>query len=258
VTIAGKDGFIDQTGGVVIKAQFDHAWGFSCGLGMVEVDHKRGYIDKSGKLVIGPQFDMAMPFSEDLAYANLNGKKGYIDTAGKMVTHFDIGEGAGFFSEGMAEVQIGKKWGYIDKTGKIVIPPKFDYAYCFSGGFAAVGRSQHYGFIDHAGEMVIGPRYSRSLGCDGLKFSEGLTVVQIDDKCGFIDRTDRVVVHTEFEPLTLISSFSEGMAKFQMADPAKWGYMDKSGTIAITPRFDYVTDFSMPDKSSSLYQCHAR
>ena len=96
---------------MVIKPQFDHAWPFSCGLAMIEVDHKRGYIDKRGNFVISPQFDMAIPFSEGFAFVNAADKKGYVDITGKMISDLQLDEGAESFSEGMAAIEIGKKWG---------------------------------------------------------------------------------------------------------------------------------------------------
>ena len=120
MTIADKDGFIDSSGGVVIKPQFDHAWPFSCGLAMVEVDGKRGYIDKTGNLVVDPKFDMAIPFIEGFAFVSAGEKKGYIDTTGKMIT--EVEGGAESFSEGLAAVQLDGRWSYIDETGTLVIP----------------------------------------------------------------------------------------------------------------------------------------
>jgi hypothetical protein len=45
---------------------------------------KYGYIDKTGKIVIKPQFDKAYDFSEGLASISLNGKWGFIDNTGKI------------------------------------------------------------------------------------------------------------------------------------------------------------------------------
>ena len=81
-----------------------------------------------------------------------------------------------------------------------------------------------------------------------MKFSEGLTAIQADDQCDFIDQTGAIVAHTELQPMTFISFFSEGLAKFML--DSKWGYVDKNGQVAITPKYDYATDFSMPDKTA--------
>jgi hypothetical protein len=60
-------GFIDKTGNIVIKPQFNSAWKFSQGLAAVFIGDKVGYIDKMGNIVIKPQFNSAWKFSEGLA-----------------------------------------------------------------------------------------------------------------------------------------------------------------------------------------------
>ncbi len=40
----------------------------------------------------------------------------------------------------------------------------------------------------------------------------------------------------------MVGSFSEGLARFQ-ADDKKWGFIDKSGRIAIRAKFDAAYDF---------------
>ncbi len=62
---AGKLGYIDKAGKVVVEPQFDRAENFSEGLAAVRVGGRRGtcgYIDKTGKFAINPQFDDARAF----------------------------------------------------------------------------------------------------------------------------------------------------------------------------------------------------
>src|SRR5258705_145734 len=77
----------DQTGRVVISAQFDEAGSFSEGLAPVRIGASYGYIDKQGKTVVKPQFDFAGSFSEGLAAVGIGSKPGDIDGQVK----FDIG-----------------------------------------------------------------------------------------------------------------------------------------------------------------------
>lgn len=89
VETGGKLGYIDRSGNIVIKAQFDPAWRFSEGLARVKIGGKCGYIDKSGKIVIKPQFDEAGDFSKGRAGVKIGGKWGYwvyIDKSGKYVS----------------------------------------------------------------------------------------------------------------------------------------------------------------------------
>jgi hypothetical protein len=89
---------------------------------------KWGYIDKTGNMAIRPQFDDAAWFSEGLAAVRTGdpktGKWGYIDPAGNMVIQPQFAWG-GKFSEGLADVRIGDKYGFVDRTGSMVIQPQF-------------------------------------------------------------------------------------------------------------------------------------
>jgi hypothetical protein len=75
-----KWGFIDKTGILIIKPQFDEASSFSEGLARVLIGRNHGFIDKSGKMVIKPQFDLILlsRFSEGLAPVMIDGKWGFI------------------------------------------------------------------------------------------------------------------------------------------------------------------------------------
>lgn len=95
--LAGKWGFIDGSGQVVIPPLYDRASDFSDGLAAVELGGKWGFIDAGGRTVIPPQFD-----------SQLN-----IHSPGLPLR----------FSAGLAVVSGPDKWGYIDKTGKYVWGP---------------------------------------------------------------------------------------------------------------------------------------
>ena len=142
VVVDGKWGYIDKTGVLVVKPQFDSANRFSEGLGAVAITEngvqKFGYIDSSGRMVIPPQFDQAGEFSGGLAVAEVTkdgaAKCGFIDESGHFVIPAQYTH-ARSFSEGLCAVtKPGEQWGYIDKTGAMVIQPHFDDVQQFSEG----------------------------------------------------------------------------------------------------------------------------
>jgi len=67
----GKWGYIDKTGNIIIKPQFDRASAFSEGLAGVKIGNKHGFIDQNGIIVIEPKFDKAWHFSEGLAIVKI-------------------------------------------------------------------------------------------------------------------------------------------------------------------------------------------
>src|SRR5947209_9144782 len=96
---SGKWGYVDKSGNIVIRPQFDDAFKFSDGLARVKIKNKQsyidkyntsvdgleGYIDRTGKFLIAPQFTYANDFSEGLARVRVEGKDVFIDRTGKIV-----------------------------------------------------------------------------------------------------------------------------------------------------------------------------
>ncbi|MBN2571704.1 MAG: WG repeat-containing protein [Ignavibacteriales bacterium] len=79
--------YINNDGKIIIDlaTDFTDAGDFSNGLAFIRKNKKYGYIDKTGKIVIKPQFEWPSNFSEGLAYVRKNGKYGFIDKSGKIL-----------------------------------------------------------------------------------------------------------------------------------------------------------------------------
>ena len=69
------------------------------------------------------------------------------------------------------------------------------------------------------GTIVINPQFD-----DASSFSDGLALVRIGDKSGFIDKTGSVVINLQFDDA---DSFSEGLARVRIGDSetGKWGFI---------------------------------
>lgn len=133
------------------------------------------------------------------------------------------------------------KWGFIDAAGRIVIEPRFLNVGQFSEGLAKVtvpgltDEDQLFdreasGFIDERGEFVIGPGSP-----SGYKFR---------------DRKDYCY-----------GDFHDGLAKFWVGDSTGYGgFIDRTGRIAVSPKYAAVDDFSqglacvsLPRKDGSAF-----
>src|SRR2546421_1354725 len=230
----GKAGYIDSTGAIVIKLQFDDARHFSEGLAAVQTGEKWGYIDGTGRFIIAPQFDQADAFSEGLAAVTLADKLGYVDRSGRFVVP-PVFTAPGFaFSDGLAAIRSGEKWGYLDRDGRMVIDSQYERARPFNEGLGAVKIGGKWGFVDKTGGMLIRARFDL-VG----RFSEGLAPAKVGQRVGYVDRTGRQVIDPQFENAW---PFSEGLAAVQLGD--KWGYIDRSGSSVIKPQFSEVSSFS--------------
>ena len=266
VSVDGKWGYIDKTGAIRIRPQFDYADAFSDGLAIVGVVmdgvEKIGYIDSSGTLVIQPQFEEAGPFSDGMAAvgtgpADGHPRYGYIDKSGAIVIPIQyeyrgtgIARYAPRFSNGLCVVQVdvdgsppsvtstsligdsrARACGYIDKKGSMVIAAEFGTVWDFSEGLAGVTREDTSGFIDADGNWVI-------------KLRSDLTLWRIP---------------LSADPRTVSLSFSEGLAlvgKPLFIDPEApppaedthfffhFGYVNKHGKVVIEPQFVDAASFS--------------
>lgn len=266
-----KWGYIDRTGKVVIKPQFDYARDFSDGLALVEygmkwvdsdggvnempvggvspkrmgIGGKYAFIDRTGKIVIDANLGLDLSdghFSEGLAKvsAYVKGKGslyGYIDRTGKVVIKPQFSS-ASEFQEGLAAVIVDGQGGYIDKTGKFVIPPRFRVNHPFQEGLGIIGFNfDEIGFINKAGEIVIQPQYGYMAGTG---FKEGLSIVAFAyGKYGYINQQGTLVIEMKFDEA---SAFSEGLAAVKL--DGKWGYIDKEGKFVIAPQFQLACNFS--------------
>lgn len=258
----GKWGYINRSGEVIIKPQFETADLFAEGLALVRFPPRKkplkpgektaelvdgmGFIDHTGKVVIeldNPLHLNGERFSEGLTkYWTWDPGKGnvygYIDTTGKVVIKAQFTY-AYSFVDGLAAVCVEwQKCGFIDKAGDFVIEPKYAVAHPFQEGLALAGfKYDLLGFVNKSGEMVIEPQFGNLLGTG---FSEGLSVVAYSwGKFGYINTEGAIVIPMQFE---MALPFSDGLAAVRV--DSKWGYIDKTGKVVIKPQFRGAGPFS--------------
>lgn len=276
-----KWGYIDKTGKIAIKPQFDYVQGFREGLAKVRIGDfvtgKSGYIDKTGKIVIEPRFANASSFSEGLAFVGTRDKDtfdyGYIDKAGRIVIKLQgFGDGIADFSGGLIPVYVDGKRGYMNKKGEIVIKPQFRRSDDFSEGLAKVKIGDKYGYIDKTGDVIIEPqfvladRFSEGLArvnigavwggnpntiatIDGISIHVDTPITRTCGKWGYIDMKGKMVIEPQFDG---VNDFSEGLARVNIGGKwngyylvgGKYGYIDQTGKLVIQPQFDWADNFS--------------
>jgi len=123
--LAGRVGYLNDQGEMVIPPQFQAGWPFREGLAAVESNDQWGYIDRDGKLVIPFQFAAAEEFSLGLAAVFLNdGRTAFIDKSGKVAFYLNFAAVSGFWASGVTDFWTkDNKYGYVDKSGRIIWGP---------------------------------------------------------------------------------------------------------------------------------------
>ena len=79
---------------------------------------------------------------------------------------------------------LNRLWGFVDETGKMVIPCQFDAAREFSEGLSVVRVDNLYGYINKSGKEVIPCIYD-----EAENFIRGLARVKRQKTEGYIDIT---------------------------------------------------------------------
>ncbi|GAB3714763.1 hypothetical protein GCM10027592_54780 [Spirosoma flavus] len=239
-----KEGYINQLGNVVIPCQFDKAHPFSENMGRIEVDGKTGFIDRLGRIAIAPHFEEASDFSESRAVAKMNGRNGFINPSGEWVVEpkFERACWVSRFSEGLAAVYTtfnNGPAGYVDKTGSFAFDPTFEYVESFSEGLAQVRPkgSSKYGYINRKGDWIIPAQYEL-----GMRFSEGIAAVKRSDGKGWqlIDSSGKTV--SGVLPYLFVGMFKDGLAGVESKDH-RWGFIDKTGREVVPTEYATVTLF---------------
>lgn len=226
VRIGNKYGATDKNGKVVISCKYDDITGFSQGLSAVKLNEKWGYIDTNGKVVIPFKYDNAGGFFGELAWVKLDWEKFFIDKNGKKVAPCPYTTIYPRYRGNMMIVKIDEKWGYIDATdGKEIVPCKYEHTDSFSEGLGIVRLNGKYGYVDTNGTEVILCKYDGTTG-----FYGGLAKVELNGKYGYIDKSGTEVIPCQYDKALYFSSRELTLVKLG----EKHFYIDKKGNRRIT------------------------
>jgi|GEM_PF-408657 len=138
----------------------------------------------------------------------------------------------------IAKIKLDGKWGYIHIPGKEIISPKYDEVSSpelFQSKDDQTTKNDLVGRdVKNMATVSVAPKYD-SAG----SFFDGMAVVKINNKWGFIDKTGREVVSPKYDS---VRNFSDGMAAVEINN--KWGFIDKTGREIVSLKYDNVQDFA--------------
>lgn len=250
----GKYGFIDTTGRMIIKPQFDH----------VEVLEKPGSIhDKpkhylvkkdiseegktrqieglvsySGVMVIAPKYQAIQPFHHGLApvFSFKKKKWGCINEKGKEVikTKYDQIKR---IDEEYVMVKVDKKYGMIDKKDKWLVPAKFNDSdfYYFNKKYIWRRKSGKPILID----IHTGIQKEFTFVIEDY-FSNEYAAISVNNKFGFINKKFEMVIEPRFEkdPNHWMRFNKEGFAIVK--ENGRFGVINTKGDYIIESKYDDI------------------
>ncbi|HZG17924.1 MAG TPA: SEL1-like repeat protein [Candidatus Bathyarchaeia archaeon] len=171
----GLWGLKDKAGKVLLHSQFDEFYGFGPeNLAVVVKAGKYGYVNQSGKIVIPLVWDDAYDFEygSSLAIVKQNDTFGLIDINGNIVIPTQYEEIEALDYSGDFTAKKDGKWGVLDSKGDVAIPFEYDEAFEYGEHFyhtAVKGKknkkifNKHFVYIgefpisavEHIGEGLI-------------------------------------------------------------------------------------------------------
>ncbi len=222
-----KWGYIDNQNQVSIAPDYWTAGEFRQGVAPVmKGSSNHQYIDRQNGQAFPRSFRKAWPFSGDRAFVlDESGRAAFINTEGKVIftiDHLQQNDNISLsFSEGLVRVPVEKdetvNYGYMDKSGKWIIEPVYQLASHFQGGFSLVFIDLFYWFIDVSGRKIF----------------------RLPDE---VVEDSKTKVIFKGIPHPNIGHFSNGLCRVKLLD--QWGFVDKTGKMAIKASFEDLLDFS--------------
>jgi WG containing repeat len=84
VCLATKFGYINHSGGFIIRSKFEAAGRFCEGFAGVKFNGKSGFIRRDGSWLAAPEFNEVHSFDNGRAYARIGSEWVFVDTAGRI------------------------------------------------------------------------------------------------------------------------------------------------------------------------------
>lgn len=251
---------IDIQGNEITPIKYDSIQSFCFGLAVVSENNGEnyGYIDISGKEVIPCIYKEAFDFDEGFAVVSNGEYYGVINSDGNKITDFEYFE-IYKFNDGIAMVQKGefRMFGFINERGEEIIPCWYYSASSFNEGLGMF--SQNF-ILKSGGERsktwVIDKSGNKLFINEGgsSQFHEGLMPVSKNGKWGYIDKTGNIAIQYQYR---LAERFKNGVAIIINEEDLK-GVINKSGVQLIPMNYDLIrveseTIFGKKDNKWGLF-----
>ena len=240
INVGDKYGFMDEYGNIIIEPQYDNAnFFFYDSLCYAVMGERKGIINPDGEFVadINKEINWVYPFRNDAAICiTTYGRYGIIDKHGTFVLpaiYKNVRIDYGEETRYIVEDTLGKK-GCVENNGQFIIPCKYDIIYGFAEGLAVVAINNKYGYMDTLGHWAIDTIFD-----DARIFGNGLARVKKDGKWIFINHNGNTVESLCYDEIK--TGFSNKRAFVMLNDALL--LIDNKGNTIKQIEVDSVTVF---------------
>ncbi len=182
IKINNKSGVVDDSDRFIIKPLYDGIYIMRNGYKIWKND-KIGLTDFNGRVILDPIFDEALFYSHDIVMAMKNGFWYLYDISGKPITLEKYTDWENNDNSAIIIVKSGNEWQLLNKDGSRIAGCECESISSFSEGMAVISIDDKKGFIDMTGKIIINPIYSAA----GY-FRNGAAIVRMNDECYLIDK----------------------------------------------------------------------
>ena len=238
-----KMGYKNDSGEVVIPAQFKYGGVFHGGFAFVTFDSLYGYINTKGNFISDLKFEEADYFNNNYAIVTYKGKTGLIDTNGNFVIDPLYFRLIGFNNvcysfyvndyEEFGLICPGNK--VILKAGNWLIYNIKDQYYCYTSEESKWGISE---VNDHF-NIILKPQFDSIFNMS----ERGLIQVK-KNAWGVVDTRGKTIVDFKYDHPDKIVISNNVIALFQ-AD-SSWIIVNRKGKKIFRQSFEYISDFCHP------------
>lgn len=144
----------------------------------------------------------------------------------------------------LAPAKQNGKWGFIDQNGNWVIENKYENVVSFSEGIAGVSNNNGFGYIDKDENIII--NFSKNYF--GQPFHEDFSIIQHNNKHGYINKLGQVIVPTYLDEAF---NFSGGIAKIREIGSHKYKFINTKGNEIFNSK-EVIDIYSFSDEGLAL------
>lgn len=202
-SLNGKYGYYDANGEMTIAHNFDDAYDFKNDVAKVVSGDQEAFIAKDGSFVVNPCYESITPFYDTLYVFEDDGYFGLMNHKCQIFLEPEY-DFIGPIKDGLSLAAIEDRIVYLDTLGRLIVDngyevfPNFMVKAEFNQDVAIVYKKEKYGRINSKHKELTPIKY-QSIGTGKLYFP-----VQIDDKWGLFDKTNKQVVKPAYDALDLI------------------------------------------------------